>query len=77
VSEVFGKLAGITEWFVGFVREVDRGIAVGRGYAPVGKKTTGMRRASCVRRGAGCGRRASGGRIRNHRAGGRGAGGWF
>jgi hypothetical protein len=76
VSEVFGKLAGIAEWFIGFVREVDRGIAVGRGYAPVGKKTTGIRRASRVRLGAGCGRRRSGGWIRNHWAGRRGAGGW-
>jgi hypothetical protein len=73
---VFGKLAGITEWLIGFVREVDRGIAVGRGYAPVGKKTIVMRRASRIRRGAGCGRRVSGGWIRNHRAGRRGAGGW-
>jgi hypothetical protein len=30
VGKVFGKLAGITGWFVGFVREVSRGIAVGR-----------------------------------------------
>ena len=77
MSEVFRKLARITEWFIGFVREVDRGIAVGRGYAPVGKRTTGIRRAARVRRGAGCGRRTLGGRVRNHRAGRRGAGGWF
>ena len=30
MGKVFGKLAGITGWFVGFVREVSRGIAVGR-----------------------------------------------
>jgi hypothetical protein len=72
---VYRKLARIMEWFIGFVREVDRGIAVGRGYAPVGKRTRGMRRASRVRRGVGCGRRRSGGRIRNHRVGRRGAGG--
>jgi hypothetical protein len=76
VSEVFGKLARITEWFIGLVREVDRGIAVGRGYAPVGKKTTRMGRASRARWGEGCGRRTLGGRIRNHRVGRRGAGGW-
>jgi hypothetical protein len=75
VSEVFGRLAGISKWFIGFLREVDRGIAVGRGYAPVGKKTTGMRRPSRVHRGAACGWRTSDGRIRNHRAGRRGAGG--
>jgi hypothetical protein len=75
VSGVFGRLAGITEWFIGFVRELDRGITVGRGYAPVGKNTTGMRRAARVRRGAGCGRRTLDGRVRNHRAGRRGAGG--
>jgi hypothetical protein len=68
VSEESGKLAWITEWFIGFVREVDRGIGVGRGHAPGGNKTTGMRRA-------GCGRRMFGGRIRNHRVGRRGAGG--
>jgi hypothetical protein len=72
---VHGKLAGITEWFLGFVLEVDRGIAVGRGYAPVGKKTKRMRCAALVRRGTGCGRRTLGGRIRNHRAGRREAGG--
>ena len=77
MSGGIGKLAGITEWFLGFVREVDRGIAVGRGYAPVRKKTKGMRRAARVRRGAGCGRRKLGGRVRNHRAGRRDADGWF
>ena len=76
MSGVIGKLARIMEWFLGFKREVDRGIAVGRGYAPVGKKTRGMRCAARVRRGVGRGRRTSGGWIRNHRAGRRGAGGW-
>ena len=68
-----GRLVGITEWFLGFVCEVNRGIAVGLGYALVGKKTKGMWRASRVRLGAGCGRRTLGGR--NHRVGRRGAGG--
>ncbi len=27
---MYGKLVGIAEWFVGVVREVNRGIAVGR-----------------------------------------------
>ena len=75
MSGVFGRLAGITEWFIGFVREVDLGISVGRGYAPVRKKTTGMRRAARVRRGGGCGRRTLGRRDRNLRSGRRGAGG--
>ena len=30
MGKVFGKLARIAGWFVGFEREVSRGIAVGR-----------------------------------------------
>jgi hypothetical protein len=58
VSEVFAKLVGITEWFVGFVREVSRGIAVGRGYEPVGENGQRVGRASRVHR-ARCGLRVA------------------
>ena len=60
----FRKLVGITKRFVRFVEEVDLGIAVGRGYAPVGKNTRRGRRA-----------RAARGRVRAHRAGRRGSSG--
>ena len=63
------KLVGIARWFVSFAREVDRGIAVGRGYAPVGKNVVGARHAVRARRGAARGPRARGGRVRANRAG--------
>lgn len=55
MSEVLRKLAAVTDWFVGFVREVDRGIAGGRGYEPVETNGQMVCRASRVRRGAGSG----------------------
>ena len=39
MNGAFRKLVGITKRFVRFVEEVGLGIAVGRGYAPVGKNT--------------------------------------
>ncbi len=57
------KLVGIARWFVLFAREVDRGIAVGRGYAPVGKNVVGARHSVRARR---C---AARGRVRVNRAG--------
>ena len=48
----FGRLVDVLGWIAGFVREVDRGIAVGRGYAPVEKNGRMARDASRVRRGA-------------------------
>ncbi len=63
------KLVGIAGWFVLFAREVDRGIAVGRGYAPVGKNVVGARHSVRARRGAARGPRASRGRVRAHREG--------
>ena len=60
VAGVFGRLVGVLGWITDFVREVDRGIAVGRGYAPVGKNVRLARRV-------GCGLRASGGRGRGGR----------
>lgn len=72
---VFRKLAAATEWFAGFVREVDRGIAVGRGYAPGRKNVGATHHAVRARRGMGCGQRASRGRILAHRLGRWGAGG--
>ena len=50
MHKVFGKLASAAEWFAGFVREVNRGIAVGRGYVPVGGNVRGVRRAFPVHR---------------------------
>ena len=64
----FGRLVGVLGWIAGFAREVDRGIAVGRGYAPVGKN---VRLAPHV----GCRLRAPGGQVWSHRAGGRDCGG--
>ncbi len=49
---MLGKLAAVTDWFVGFVREVDRGIAVGRGHEPVEKNSRMVRNASRIHRGA-------------------------
>ena len=63
------KLVGIARWFVRFAREVDRGIAVGRGYAPVGKNVVGARHSGHARRCAAGGTRASRGRVRADRAG--------
>ena len=68
MAGVFGRLVGVLGWITDFVREVDRGIAVGRGYAPVGKNVRLARRV-------GCGRRALGGQVRAHRAEGRVRGG--
>ncbi len=68
VAGVFGRLVGVLGWIAGFVREVDRGIAVGRGYVPVSKNVRLARRV-------GCGLRAPGGRVRANRAGRRGCGG--
>lgn len=67
------KLVGITRRFVCFVEEVDLGIAVGRGYAPVGKNTRRGRSAS--RTSGAVGRSTDGGRVLAHRTGRRGAGG--
>jgi hypothetical protein len=52
---VFGKLAAFTDWFVGLVREVTRGVAVGRGREPVETNSQMVCHASRVRRGAGSG----------------------
>lgn len=58
MGKVFGKLAGIAGWFVGLVREVSRGIAVGRRwYGPVGKHGRTVRRMAGVHRDAGSGLR--------------------
>ena len=50
-----GKFAAFTGWFVGFVREVEGGIAGGGGYEPVVTNCWMVRRASRVTRGAGGG----------------------
>ena len=69
VNGAFRKPAGPARWVVRFAKEVDRGIAMGRGYAPVRKNTRRGRGASQT-----CGAAARG-RVRAHRAGRRGAGG--
>ena len=69
MSGAIRKLVGIARWFVRFAREVDRGIAVGRGYAPVGKNVVGARHSVHARRCAARGPRASRGRVRANRAG--------
>ena len=69
MSGAIRKLVGIARWFVRFAREVDRGIAVGRGYAPVGKNVVGARHSVRARRRAARGPRASRGRVRANRAG--------
>ena len=69
MSGATGKLVGIARWLVRFAREVDRGIAVGRGYAPVGKNVVGARHAVRARRGAARGPRASRERVRANRVG--------
>src|SRR4028118_807815 len=61
MSGAIRKLVGIAGWFVRFAREVDRGIAVGRGYAPVGKNVVGARHSVHARRWAARGARAAGG----------------
>src|SRR4028119_2216804 len=50
MSGAIRKLVGIARWFVRFAREVDRGIAAGRGYAPVGKNVVGARHSVHARR---------------------------
>lgn len=75
MNGAFRKLVGIARWVVRFAREVARGIAVGRGYAPVAKSTRRGRGASRTCGAAGCGARAARGLVRAHRAGRRGAGG--
>jgi hypothetical protein len=67
---VIWRFIELTKWLAGFVREVGCGIAVGRGYGPVGE-------ASCAHRGTRCGRRVAGERIRDHRRGRWSAGGRF
>ena len=63
MGKVFGKLAGIAGWFVGFVSEVSRGIAVGRLRSgtrvvrAVGKHGRTVRRTAGVHRDAGSGLR--------------------
>ena len=75
VHGVFTKLVAVAGRLVAFAREVDRGIAVGCGYAPVGKNVVGAPHAVRARRSAARGPRASRGRVRAHRVGRRGAGG--
>ena len=75
MPEIFRRITAATEWFVGFVREVNHGIAVGRGYAPVGKHTRRGRGAPRTCEAAERGERTARGRMRAHRAGRRGAGG--
>ena len=62
MSGAIRKLVRIVRWFVRFAREVDRGIAVGRGYAPVGKNVVGRGTRSTLVgvRLVGRGRRAGG-----------------
>lgn len=60
MNGAFRKLAGMARWAVRFVREVDLGIAVGRGYAPVGKN---IRRGRGWVRAHGAGRRGAGGKA--------------
>lgn len=76
MNGAFRKFVGIARWVVRFAREVARGIAVGRGYAPVAKSTRRGRGASrtCGAAG-GRGARGARGLVRAHRAGRRGAGG--
>ena len=69
MSGAIRKLVGIARWFVRFAREVDRGIAVGRGYAPVGNNVVGAWHSVHARRCAARGTRASRGRVRANRAG--------
>lgn len=60
VNGAFRKLAEVARWVVRLAEEVDRGVAVGRGYAPVGNnipRERGWVRAS------GTGRRGAGGRA--------------
>ncbi len=69
MSAAIRRLVEIAGWFVRFAREVDRGIAVGRGYAPVGKNVVGARHSVHARQCAAGGTRASRGRVRANRAG--------
>jgi hypothetical protein len=75
VNGAIRKLVEIARGFVRFAREVDRGIAVGRGYAPVGKNTGRAFGASRTCGAAGRGARTARGRVRAHRTGRRDAGG--
>ena len=75
MNGAFRKLVGIAGWLVRFAEEVDRGIAVGRGYVPAGKSIRRGRDASRTGGVAGRGGPAARGRMRTHRAGRRGAGG--
>ncbi len=67
--EVFRKLVGVVGWFAGLVREVDRGIVVGRGYEPVVENTQKVRYTPQVHRGADCGRRVARRETRARRGG--------
>ena len=75
VNGAFRKIMGIARWVVRFVEEVDRGIAVGHGYEPVGKNIRRGRGAPRTCGAAGRGERAARGRVRAHRAGRRGTSG--
>ena len=75
VSGAFRWLVGIARGLVRFAHEVDRGIAVGRGYAPVGKNTGRRFGASLTCGAAGRGVRARRRRVRAHRTERRNAGG--
>jgi hypothetical protein len=58
VAKMYGKLVGIAEWFVGVVREVNRGIAVGRLRGETRARVDRQKRSDgslCVRRSLGRG----------------------
>lgn len=52
--EVFKNLVGITGWFADFVRELDCGVAMGRGHQPVVESSQKVRLTSRVQRSAVC-----------------------
>ena len=63
MNGAFRKLVGITRRIVCFVEEVDLGIAVGRGSAPVGKSTRKGRVPNSRGGGARAGAGPSGGKA--------------
>ncbi len=64
MSEMFGEIVAVAGWFAGFVREMDRGLAVGHGNEPVGQSDPSVHHGSRGLRDASYGRPVAGKNVR-------------